>query len=145
MGQCFARYVYSKLDGDMEPSETKEGGRLHVDNLPWRCGWQARISAAIDASCVCCAETPPEMLLHRFHHCHRTAHAWQFAKTLLFRYANIPTNRNGLWPDLTWQQCLIGSPLHRKLKSETKLWLLLRGSVLRYTWIVKNAMCFNAD
>ena len=65
-----------------------------------------------------------------FHHCTKTGHAWNFAKTLLYRFVNLPPNQLGHWPDLTWQQCLLGSPLPKRLKDGRKLWSLLRGSVL---------------
>jgi hypothetical protein len=107
--------------------------------------WRARIAANIDASCTCRAAGTMESLLHRFHHCPLTLHAWQFVKTLLYMFVNIPPNVAGDWPDLTWQQCVLGSPLPKRLQKRSKAWSLLRGSILWLTWIACNVVCFHAD
>lgn len=63
--------------------------------------WQARIAPHIDPSCTCYDMTTPKMLIHCFHHCPKTQHAWNFAKTLLYRFVNLPTDPAGYWPDFT--------------------------------------------
>jgi hypothetical protein len=107
--------------------------------------WKACISVNIDTSCDCCKEVPPESLIHRFHHCSKAAHAWRYAKTLLYPYVNLLPYSLGIWPDLTWQQCLMGSPLPHNLKTGSKLWSLLKGSIMWISWIDWNAICFHTD
>ena len=107
--------------------------------------WWACISNAIDPSCTCCNAGLPKTLLHQFHQCNITIHAWRYAMTLLFSYANIQPHREGCWPGLTWQQCLIGSPLPNRLQVGKNMWSLLRGSVLWITWLDRNAFYFNAN
>lgn len=50
--------------------------------------------------------------------------------------------KEGQWDPLVWQQCLLGSPLPRKLRKGKKLWTVLRGSVIWIMWIDRNADCF---
>ena len=83
--------------------------------------WQAQISTAIDPSCTYCTVNSPETLLHQFHHCPKMIHAWLYAMSLLYRYMGVHTNQANYWPTLTWQQCLIGSPLSQRLQPRKKL------------------------
>jgi hypothetical protein len=89
--------------------------------------WQAKILNNVDPACINCDEVQPETLVHKFHHCPKTTHAWSYTKTLLYKFVNLPPSHMGMWPDLTWQQCLVGSPLPRRLKPGVKVWSLLRG------------------
>jgi hypothetical protein len=92
--------------------------------------WRACINDNIVSSCNCCTEAPPETLLHRFHHCSKATHAWNYAKTVLYKYVNLPPSSLGTRLDLTWQQCLLGSSLLRRLKPGAKPWSLLQGSIM---------------
>jgi len=81
-------------------------------------------------------------MLHRFHLCPKTKHAWDFALTILYSALKVPQN-NGTWLGLTWQQCVMGSKLPRRLKKGSCMWSLFRGSVLWISWLDRNALCFN--
>jgi hypothetical protein len=59
----------------------------------------------------------------------------------LYTILNIPKVNNE-WPGLTWQQCLLGSKLPRRLEKAATIWSLLRGSVIWYCWLDRNAICF---
>jgi hypothetical protein len=65
--------------------------------------------------------------------------------TIMYKFLCVPTTSDGSWPDFTWQQCILGSPLPRQLKAGFSLWSLLRGIVLWISWITKNALCFQAE
>jgi hypothetical protein len=107
--------------------------------------WRARILNNIDPACISCDEVQPKTLIHKFHHYPKTTHAWSYAKTSLYKFVNLPLSHIGMWLDLTWQQCLVGSPLLRQLKPGMKVWSLLRGSVMWISWLARNANCFHAD
>jgi hypothetical protein len=64
--------------------------------------WRACISANINNNCDYCLAAPPKILIHRFHNCPKASHAWRYAKTLLYRFVNLPPSDSGVWPDLTW-------------------------------------------
>jgi len=49
----------------------------------------------------------------------------------------------GSWPGITWQQCVLGTKLPRRLKKGAHMWSLFRGSVLWITWLDRNATCFS--
>jgi hypothetical protein len=107
--------------------------------------WRARVLNNVDPACMNCDKVQPETLVHRFHHCLKTTHAWSYAKTLLYKFVNLPPSHMGMWPDLTWQQCPVGSPLPRLLKPGVKVWSLLCSFVMWISWLARNVVCFHAD
>jgi hypothetical protein len=98
----------------------------------------------IPISCICCPAGLDEIVIHRFYQCECTRRAWHFALTVLYTYLEIPP-RNGKWPSLTWQQCLLGSTLPRQLQKGRNLWSLFRGSVTWLSWLDRNALCFRNE
>jgi hypothetical protein len=106
--------------------------------------WRAQMAPGIPISCLRCPDGLEETIIHRFHHCTRTRLAWQYGLTVLYTYLEIPT-LNGTWPALTWQQCLLGSPLPRHLQPGRQLWSLFRGSIIWLSWLDRNAICFHND
>lgn len=83
----------------------------------------------------------PETVKHRFVDCEKAQHAWCFAQTV-FNLVMDVQRRDGMWDPLTWQQCLLGSSLPRKLMKGNKVWTVLRGAVIWIMWIDRNADCF---
>lgn len=106
--------------------------------------WRAKLFPGIDVACICCDRGLEENILHRFVECPPSQLAWRFALTILYRSQDIPPEE-GCWHDLTWQQCLLGSSLPRKLRAGTTIWSLLRGSVVWLCWLGRNAWVFNGD
>jgi hypothetical protein len=55
-------------------------------------------------------------MLYCFRHCSKTRMAWRFSLTVLYLALDIALV-DGLWQSLTWQQCVMGTKLPRKLLS----------------------------
>jgi hypothetical protein len=106
--------------------------------------WRIVMALVIPIACLCCQAGLEETILHMFFHCARTRLAWQFALTVLYSYLTIPQPTKG-WPQLTWQQCLLGSKLPRQLLRRRQLWSLFRGSVIWVSWVDRNALCFRNE
>jgi hypothetical protein len=103
--------------------------------------WRAQISDQISPLCPSCHVGLNESILHRFHSCPKTIAAWDFALSVTYKILNIPKVNNE-WPGLTWQQCLLGTKLQRRMEKAASIWSLLRGSVIWYCWLDRNAICF---
>jgi hypothetical protein len=85
---------------------------------------RAQISDQISPLYPNCHVALQESILHRFHSCAKTQAAWEFALSMIYTILNIP-KVNNTWPGLTWQQCLLGSKLLRRLEKATTIWSFL--------------------
>jgi len=92
-------------------------------------GWRKIANPNISTVCLSCQDGVDETVLHRFHQCFKTRHTWHFAFSVLYLALKISSD-SGTWPDLTWQQCILGSKLPRRLRKGTTMWSLFRGSVI---------------
>lgn len=106
--------------------------------------WRAQISEHVSPLCPWCQTGLNESVLLRFHSCPRTQAAWEFALSVVYTILNSP-KVNQAWPGLTWQQCLLGSKLLRKMSSMATIGSLLWGSVFRYYWLDRNAIYFSKE
>jgi hypothetical protein len=92
--------------------------------------WRNRINRAIATVCTCCAQAVPETLVHCFFECPRAIHVWTYALTLLYRSQHVDPEQDGSWPAFTFQQCVFGARLPRRLQDARKIWSLLRGTAI---------------
>ena len=106
--------------------------------------WRAQMAPGISTFCTSCTAGLEESILHRFFQCEKTRHAWNFALTVMYTALEVPLIA-GKWPSLTWQQCVLGSKLPRRLKAGSTMWSLFRGSVIWVSWLDRNAICFSQD
>jgi len=104
--------------------------------------WRKVANPNISTICSSCQTGLEETILHCFHHCDKIRHAWNFGLFVLYAPLQILAV-TGLWPSLTWQQCILGSKLPRRLKHGTPMWSLFRGSMIWTIWLDHNAIYFN--
>lgn len=104
--------------------------------------WCHQMCPQTDRNCPSCLARVPKTIMHRFVECKKASHAWNFAQTVFNVVMEVPL-RDGKWDPLTWQQCLLGSPLPRKLRKGRSIWRVLRCSVIWIMWLDRNADCFS--
>lgn len=104
--------------------------------------WRHQMCPQTDQNCPSCLLRVPETVKHRFVDCPKAAHAWSYAQSVFNMVMEVP-KKNGKGDPLVWQQCLLGSPLPRKLRKGKTLWMVLRGSVIWLIWLDRNADCFS--
>jgi hypothetical protein len=86
----------------------------------------------------------PETIIYRYHDSPKTHYCWHYAVTILCQNIQLNTT-SGAYPVHTWQQCLLGTPLPRRLTPGAKLWNFLCGTAVWLTWLDHNALCFTAN
>jgi hypothetical protein len=106
--------------------------------------WRYQMFRRLSPLCVCCLQQSIESVRHYMFECPRTATIWRYAQTLLFATQGTPTE-NGYWLSFTFQQCIFGSQLPRRVKGDKHLWSLIRGTTVWITWMGRNAICFSTD
>jgi hypothetical protein len=77
--------------------------------------WKSQMFRRIFPLYVCCPQQSNELVKHCMYECPRAATVWCYAQTILFTVQG--TNpENGSWPSFTFQQCVFGSRLPRRIK-----------------------------
>ena len=101
--------------------------------------WCRKISVAIPIECEVCPRAQAESLVHRFYECPKVFSLWSFAQSMLHRL-----NGEGSGPHqrFSWRICIFGKTWPRKYKSKEHIRSVLRGAVLRQSWIARNARVF---
>lgn len=64
--------------------------------------WRKIVAPNISTTCINCSANLDEMLIHRFHQCVKTCHAWWFTFSVIHRALNPPIVANR-WPTFSWQ------------------------------------------
>lgn len=82
--------------------------------------WRKAANSNISTICSNYQTSFQETILHRFHHCNKTWHAWNFGLSVLYAAFQIPLV-NRFWPSFTWQQCKLDSKLPKRLKHRASI------------------------
>jgi hypothetical protein len=69
---------------------------------------------------------------------------WCYAQTILFT-AQGTNPENGYWPSFTFQQCVFGSRLQRRVKQGQGLWSLIKGAAIWLISTSRNAVWFSVE
>jgi hypothetical protein len=77
--------------------------------------WRSQMFRRISPLCVCCPQQSIEFVKHCMYECPRATTVWCYAQTILFT-AQGTNLENGSWPSFTFQQCVFGSRLPRRIK-----------------------------
>jgi hypothetical protein len=104
--------------------------------------WRGRINRNIDQGCLVCAYGAAETVLHRFWECPSTKRAWEWGAQIIHCMLRSPSNPSSR-PQINWKQGIFADRAPRRFWSISKLWLLMRTTIMWTLWKERLDATFN--